>query len=447
MAYNLQDFKDELSAARTFVMFKYPFYSNLINHFTFLASEEIPTAGVNIRDQIFINPTFFHNLKSPTKRGFLLCHEVLHPALGIFWRGKGHDPILLNQAHDYVINLILEAEDKEWVIPGGLLDHKYDNMPYEEVYWRLLQEEKEYEQKQQDQNQGGEGQGGSGQQAGGGGGKQKKQPGQGGGDDSDEQQKQQGKGAGNSPKHRRKNSLGGDIDMTGADGAKEGEDGKSPLEGSGLSDEELASRWRARLAQAAQVAKMFGKLPACLQREIDDLVEPSVPWQEHLQLFVAEAAHKSRLDWDQPHRRYTVLDSYAPREVFMGCNVAVYVNTSGSVSQEQLVQAAAETREIIRASGGQIRWICGDADIAKEEWISEDEASKFEGGGGTSFVPLFEHLSENPPKALVVITDTWGTHWHETPDYPVLWAVYSSALKAGVEVPFGEVVEVEEYVA
>jgi predicted metal-dependent peptidase len=233
--------------------------------------------------------------------------------------------------------------------------------------------------------------------------------------------------------------------MTGADGSKEGEDGKSPLEGSGMSDEELASRWRARLAQAAQIAKMFGKLPACLQREIDDIVEPSVPWQEHLQLFVAEAAHKSRLDWDQPHRRYTVLDSYAPREVFMGCNVAVYVDTSGSVSQEQLVQAAAETREIIRASGGQIRWICGDADIAKEEWISEDEASKFEGGGGTSFVPLFEHLSENPPKALVIITDTWGTHWNDTPDYPVLWAVYSSARKAGVEVPFGEIVEVEEF--
>jgi len=75
------------------------------------------------------------------------------------------------------------------------------------------------------------------------------------------------------------------------------------------------------------------------------------------------------------------------------------------------------------------------------------DAGAHAGGGGTSFVPLFEHLRFSPTKTLIVFTDTWGTMPEFVPEFPVVWAVYQ---KAGEDVssrmiPFGEIVAVPEH--
>jgi predicted metal-dependent peptidase len=63
-----------------------------------------------------------------------------------------------------------------------------------------------------------------------------------------------------------------------------------------------------------------------------------------------------------------------------------------------------------------------------------------QGGGGTSFVPVFKWIEENDiePEALVYLTDMYGDFPSKAPSYPVLWG----SISKGVPAPFGEVVDV-----
>ena len=64
------------------------------------------------------------------------------------------------------------------------------------------------------------------------------------------------------------------------------------------------------------------------------------------------------------------------------------------------------------------------------------------GGGGTDFRPLFAKIEElgYKPDVLIMLTDTFGTFPDTPPDYPVIWA----SIYENVEVPFGELVYINE---
>ena len=59
-------------------------------------------------------------------------------------------------------------------------------------------------------------------------------------------------------------------------------------------------------------------------------------------------------------------------------------------------------------------------------------------------MPVFDHLERFPDqtKAIVIFTDTWGGMPDYEPEIPVYWAVYSECMSEGIEVPFGEVIEI-----
>src|SRR5699024_7110524 len=62
----------------------------------------------------------------------------------------------------------------------------------------------------------------------------------------------------------------------------------------------------------------------------------------------------------------------------------------------------------------------------------------FRGGGGTDFRPVFQRLEEQPPKAVVFLTDGYGPVPEEPPEYPVLWVLTPDGMAPA---PWGEVVE------
>jgi predicted metal-dependent peptidase len=59
---------------------------------------------------------------------------------------------------------------------------------------------------------------------------------------------------------------------------------------------------------------------------------------------------------------------------------------------------------------------------------------QFAGGGGTSFVPVFDWIVRHgqQPDTLLYFTDADGEFPQEAPNYPVLWLV-----KGKAPVPFG----------
>ena len=61
------------------------------------------------------------------------------------------------------------------------------------------------------------------------------------------------------------------------------------------------------------------------------------------------------------------------------------------------------------------------------------------GGGGTSFIPVFEYIEKNDlrPDALIYLTDLAGRFPEHEPDFPVIWG----AICEGTA-PFGKVVRI-----
>ena len=403
-----------VQAARIYLVMSYPFYSYLLHRASIVGDTGIPTACVDVNGRIRINPAFFMALKTPENQAFILAHEILHPAFGYFWRSAKHHPRLANRAHDYVINLLLEQESAQWVVSGSLLDKKFTGMPYEEVYCLLknnLPTMNLAEHGEVRVNAGASGDGGAVER-----GKPQKI-------------------------------------VTANEGllASEPVDGVvdvATIGGIGIDidfDVEPVEPidWGMEVARAAEAARMKGCLPAHLARFVGALLTPVIPWQDKLRLAITEVMSRTRDDWTTPHRRSEAYGYYAPTERFLGFDVSVCVDTSGSIGDAELRRAVSEIRSIVEQTGGDGRYIVGDAAVHADIALMDFHPKILEGGGGTSFIPHFEHLELYPTKLCVFFTDTFGDFPEREPAFPVIWAVYKPAMAAGAAVPFGEIIEVE----
>jgi len=369
----LDEYDSAMADARAFLRLSAPFFAALIGSGPVLKDDTVPTACVNESGVIRVNPTFFLSL-GITERAALLAHEIMHPAWGVFWRSKalGHDPMLSNVAHDFVINLIISQSYTGWCIPGWLLDARYDGMSYEEVYRDI--------ERSQD-------------------------------------------------KRNRIPGPGRDVVPDGSGSLDPGKD---------------EAGWRERIVGAFQTAVAMGSVPAGLERAVTGLLEPEIDWREKLLLAVHDAVGRTRLDWSSPGRRSDSLKVHTPSELSLGYDVSIAVDSSGSVSESNLRRACSEIQDIVSEAGGDGRFLVGDAAVHRNVVLREFDASMICGGGGTSFVPVFDHLETEPTKLLIYFTDTFGEFPDTEPNYPVIWAVYKSAAELGATVPFGEMIVIPD---
>jgi predicted metal-dependent peptidase len=227
---------------------------------------------------------------------------------------------------------------------------------------------------------------------------------------------------------------GGGIGGTGADL----EDG----EGSPAEQAQEAAEWRVKVAQAAQAAKMMGKMSVTMQRLVDEVLQPKVDWRDVLRRFMQKAKTETR-SFARPNRRFLAQGLYLPTMSgeTLG-EVALAIDCSGSIGARELNEFAAEVRAIhedLRPSKMHVVYF--DSEVSKFETFGPEDALTIgtDKTGGTAFSPIFRKLSEEgvEPVACVVLTDLCCNDFGPQPDYPVLW-VSNHSDKA----PWGEVVKV-----
>ena len=107
------------------------------------------------------------------------------------------------------------------------------------------------------------------------------------------------------------NLLPDDIEVGGADVGKPYDDcqdaeGKSPAEVS-----QQQAQMRVRVAQAAQAAKMMGKLSANMERFVGELLKPKVAWSDVMQRFLIKAKVDDRT-FARANRRLIQQGLYLP---------------------------------------------------------------------------------------------------------------------------------------
>ena len=214
-------------------------------------------------------------------------------------------------------------------------------------------------------------------------------------------------------------------------------------EGTPAEKAQEAAEWRIKVAQAAQAAKMMGKLSAGMARLVDEVLQPKVDWRDVLRRFVVRAKTDQRT-FARPNRRFVQQGLYLPTisgEV-MG-EIAIAVDCSGSISGEIISQFAAEITAIKEDMNPKVVHVLYfDSCVSHYDKYEQDDTLDIRphGGGGTAFSPVFRYMQDNDinPVACVFLTDLCCDDFGDAPDYPVLWV----STDEGVA-PFGEIVYIK----
>lgn len=184
---------------------------------------------------------------------------------------------------------------------------------------------------------------------------------------------------------------------------------------------------------AATVAKQQGNCPSNMERLVGDICEPQVDWKERVKLCLHRVAGKDASTWQRPNRRRLAIQPhiYWPgTESYQVGTIAMFVDTSGSVSDEEMSHFFGEMASILTELRPQLAYV-GSCDTVAHgphelQDVNELLDYKPEGGGGTHMPAIFDRLKEEGvrPDALIILTDGY-TSYGEAPGYPVIWVCTS----------------------
>ncbi len=237
------------------------------------------------------------------------------------------------------------------------------------------------------------------------------------------------------------------FDVHLAPGTSQGKDAAS------ASQQRSPQAWANAIAAGAAAAKAVGKLPAALERLLSEALEPQVDWKDRIASLFARRLGSSCYDWRKIDRRMMLRDIYVPARAGFGAGtIVVGCDTSGSIGEKTLNMFFAEMAGILEDTNAkELVLIWCDAEVNRVDYV--DEPSDLNtvrckgavGGGGTSFVPVFDEIARLgiEPDALVYLTDGYGQFPAHSPSYPVIWG----SISEGVKYPFGDVVEIPQQAA
>jgi len=378
---------EKISHARTRLLLDSPWFGSLSMRLRIESSESAKTMQTD-GTRLQFNPAFVDQLPDAELTG-VIAHEVMHCALRHPYRMGARKHELWNKACDYAINDLLIAQG--FTLPANvLLDPQYSGMGAEQIYALL--------DKQQQED------GDNGEQDG-------EQPGQ--------------------------------VVPAPQPGSGDGDE-----EGEGESQEEMTETdWEIATEQATAIAKKAGRLPGEADRAVQASRASETNWREILRRFI-ENTVPCDYSWTQPNRRYISSGLYLPGTVRENMpRLAVAVDTSGSITPELLQIFAQELTQVLhdaRPEGIDVMYC--DTEVRHCESFSPDDPEvrlAAQGGGGTAFQPVFDHVAnqQDAPAALIYFTDLEGPA-PQQPEYPVLWITTESTAAQGF---FGETVRLSKW--
>src|SRR5271157_314940 len=183
-------------------------------------------------------------------------------------------------------------------------------------------------------------------------------------------------------KGKSKVGEGGDSHIEAGEG--EGGEGETTEEMKGIEGKD----WGKILAEAEAYAKSQGKMPAGIGREMGELRRSRIPWRSILRKEVASTVPYD-LTYSRPNRNFIPLGIYMPSSYGERVSVIVSLDTSGSMSAEEMAHAISEVIGIATAyPGTDFRILTWDAEVhddilIRSSSIHQIKALRPKGGGGS----------------------------------------------------------------
>lgn len=200
--------------------------------------------------------------------------------------------------------------------------------------------------------------------------------------------------------------------------------------------------WKQAVLQAAQAAKMMGKLPGGLEKLLAQIQHPAVDWKSALRKFIDQAA-KNDYSWRRPSKRYIPLGMYLPEIRSERLPpIMVTIDTSGSIDQRQLDIFASELTQVMaECMPERVYVLYVDSMVQRVDEFEAGDVLTFKakGGGGTNMPVSWKWAEDHgvEPACALVFTDM-ETPFGDEPDFPTLWCTTSRNVA-----PYGETLRIE----
>jgi predicted metal-dependent peptidase len=378
---------ERITQSRVRLLLTKPFFGQLATRLRIEdATSYIPTAATDGKRFLY-NADFIDRLSDP-ELDFLVGHEVLHVVYDHMGARGDRQKMIWNAAADYNINMTLVEHHvgepiKSENLEGGqmCLDWKYRGLNSFEIYDKLIEE-----------NKGQEG--------------------------------------------------GMDVHMEVGSGDGDGEEANGTKVQ--MSEEEkkaLQDEIKQAVIQAAQSAGP--DVPESVKRMISELIAPKMDWRDVLRTQL-ESSLRSDFTFMRPSKR-------SGEVIFPGMNkdeelnVAIFLDTSGSISKDMLRDFLSEVQGIMdQYQSYKIVIAQFDTGVYGVETFTSDDGRTMRdyelvGGGGTDFDVVFNYMAENDitPDQMVMFTDgyPWGS-WGNADYCDTLFVVHSDKERR-IEAPFG----------
>jgi len=400
---NSKEVVERFRLARGWVAYHRPYYSELLFSLIPIYTPQVPTVGVDRLGRIYVSPEWVDTLWGNYDRqedavkalAAVLIHEVNHVLRDHHDRAEavGASPEVWNIAGDAEINDDLRSDvslPEPCIFPEafGLPPHEIA-----EVYYQKLMENSTPREDSGSQPQDGSGSSGESDE----------QEGEGDSDGDVPPQAQCGSGAGGKP---------GDWEVS--------EEDAPFLDATAL---DTQRRLTAQAITQHEAERGIGSVPAGLSRWAAKVLTPQVRWDQELasllRAHLGTVSGCSESSWTRRSRRQdAVQDVVLPGMVRRLPRVGVIIDSSGSMSDDDLARALTELDGILRTTEHEAWVISCDTSASEPEAIrgTSQLAQTLQGGGGTDLRVGFQTIEAVNPDVIVAFTDGYTPWPSQEPD-------------------------------
>ncbi|MEM4592492.1 MAG: VWA-like domain-containing protein [Sulfolobales archaeon] len=372
----------KVNDAVLYLMFKEPLLGYFIRHTDIIVDEEEETASTDgIR--IYISPHFFERLDT-RDAAFVLAHEAMHIILKHIFRTRAlkrqYGPqvsYIANVAADAIINTAIQhiaTTALPLVYCESLPQHVYEicqKGAFEELVRELI--EMEYstnieinsdfrESGDSDEDTGGH-------------------CSIGGGDKESKKESKQKQSGGNGENEKEDEKTANNAGSGNGEDEDEMNEKQSGKQNNDVNRKDIEREINDRLVRSYAFAKMAGRVGARIERVIAELLKPQVDWRSLLRKYLQGTNVKRT--WSRVSRKLP--DTHPGRSLYGKPRAVVLIDTSASISQNELIQFMTELKSIL-GHAAKVVVVFWDAEVeAVYELRHPSDIKKVvpKGGGGT----------------------------------------------------------------
>jgi len=187
-------------------------------------------------------------------------------------------------------------------------------------------------------------------------------------------------------------------------------------------------------------AKKAGTMPGELERWANNLLNPKVDWRTELSGAIKGSIADVMGQVDYTYRKPSRRQAFNRRVIFPTMRgpkprIGLGIDTSGSMNEDDLAKALAETKGVLDTVQAAVTIYAGDTEVHNKQLVRSVREIKLRGGGGTDMGAVLHAIAEDKPEIAIIISDLYTPWPAEKPRGLTKVIVVGTQAESKAEVP------------